>query len=442
MAFISSDKGRILVKVEDLEDYGQDAVDAALGSTEEDLVYQAIRARNIISPQRTEIASPRVKGGIASSRKATQPNECDINAEVVVTGLGPNSDFPEWHPFFVAANMQATVDPGNSILYTPSLYPDKSLTIYEFKDNLEDPKSRLQKTTGARGTFALNFSLDEEAYFTWEGTGLYSHPGKAQQYYDTNRSLAVKEDGTTPFTSHDQFVTILDAEEGHEYQIFIDGFEFSHTALLADDEGDIATALAGLINSSTDVDVDATATGPEIQLEATDVGDRFYAKLHPREDGMSIFSRERWSRDEDVIQASQMSVTCSGLSWEVSGIQMSQNMSPESVRTITGPSGTERVLNTKALDANTMFTIELLDGNEDVYNQVMDAWEDDGFLTLNVLAENAGTEMEIIVHRLQIANPEMSEQGGFVGWTINAVASGQWDEVGGGSDFTVELRRK
>jgi len=441
MSFISTDKGRVLVKEEDT--YGTDAVDDALGTVDEDLVYQAIRTRNIITPERTNVSNPSVKSGMASSAIGTIPNECSVAASVKMTGLRASDvDLPEWHAWFAAANMKSTVDPGVSVTYVPELYPDASLSIWELKDNLEDAKARLQRTTGARGTFTINASLDEQIYFDWSGKGKYYHPGKAASFYDSYSALATKADGTTSFGSHDQYVTITTATEGYDYEITVDAVTVSHTGGAAEDTTDIAAALVLLLNAEAGLNVTASNTAEEIKITGDSVGARFYVKIGRREDNMTIFSKERWSSDDDIMYASEMTATLGGLEVDLASVSLAFNTQAESVRTITGSSGTTRVLNTKGADVNVEVSMELLDADEATYNMIMDRWEDDGFITFDLEGGNGSTDLKISADRLQIANPSMTETGGFVGWTITGMLSGQWDEIGGGDDFSLSLTHK
>lgn len=440
MAFQSTDKGRVIVALESTQN--EDAVDAKLGTVTEDIVYQAVRNGNIITPSRNDINPPRLTSGGAGTAKASTPNECSVSAEVGFTGLREDSDLPDWHPWFVASNMGATVDAGNSVTYAPIPYTEETLSIYEFRDDLNSPNARLQKSTGAVGSFTLQAGLDQEMYFSWEGTGTYFHPGKSFEYYDGNGSLQYKEDGTTGFTSHDQTIEVVTFEEGYVYRVMINGFEFSHEGQPAETVDDVATALASAINSSTDVDVDATANAGVIDLTATAPLDRFYAKLPRREENMTIFSRERWSNLDDIIKADAMTIEVGGISVQCSSFSMAANITVEGVRTITGSTGTTNVIGSRPNDVNVEVTMEIMDGNEAVYNQFMDAAEEDGFFAVDIRGSNEKTDLHIQIDHMQVALPSLTESGQFVGWTITGMLSGDWSKLDGGDDFTIKLTHK
>jgi hypothetical protein len=447
MSLISTDRGRVLVATEDLATYGQDAVDVLIKDPTKDVVYQPVRSRNIVNPERTLINPPRVTGGLTGSPHATVPNRCSITAEIGLTGLPVGQDTPDWHAWFLAANLQAVVVPTTSVTYVPSLYPDKSLTVYEFMDNLEDSKSRLRYATGVRGALTLQGALDDEIYASFDGVGLYQHPGKAAQYYDPYGSLSKEKNGSTGITSHTQTVTILDAEEDYVYRILVNGTTFTYTGLALDTAADIATALAALIDASGAVDVDAVASGPVITMVASAPGDRFFARLNRREAKMSVARRERYADLANIVVASQMTITMDkGTSTEevvqCSGFALNMGTTAEEVRTITGPSGVERVINTRPLAERAELTLEILDGNEDVYGALIDGWQDGRRITLDIKGENASTEFEITMDYAQIVTPEASESGNFLGWTVTFALNGDGQDLNGGSDFRIVVTRK
>lgn len=441
MAFQSTDKGRIIVKAETTS--GEDEIDSTLDTVSEDLVYQGVRQANIITPERNQINPPRVKYGGAGSARRSVPNQVSISAEVGMTGLPADKDIPEWHDWFMSANMKAEVDVGVGVTYTPSQFTEKTLSIYEFRDNLDDNKARLQKTTGAVGSWSIHAALDDEIYFTWEGIGLYYHPGESASYYDSNGSLQNKSDGTTGFGSKDVFVTVTEATEGSEYTILVDGVEHTHTALALDTIEDIVDALVTAVNAGT-ADVTASKEGTtDVKITGAASGDRFDARIGRRETRMTIFARERWSDLDDMMTADALTVMIDDLSVELSSVVITGNTNPEAVRTITGTTGVSAIISSAANDSNTTVDMEILDGTESVYNKVMDAAEADTHMTLDITGGNSTTDLTISADDLQVGMPTMSASGNFAGWTVNAFLSGQWgDEIGGGQDLSVSLKHK
>ncbi len=447
MAFIDAERGRFLAASED--DYGDDQIDKILGDKDKDLVAMPIK--NItITPEREQINTQRVRGGMAGSEIRTRPHRNSIEGEMALTGLVSDQDLPEWDPFFRACGWHPEVDPGVGVTYTQKVDQADAMSGYLIRERL-DGKQVLQAITGARMDGELMFELDEEVRMSFNGAGLYEQSTKAHEFLDASDSLQVKKDGTTPFTSHDQVVTVEEAVEGYEYVVIIadeDGteFEFSHEALAADDETDIASALAADIDGSTDVDVDATSTNADIDLTASAVGDRFRARLRRREmrhdANMSLFSKERHASGS-IIGANEMTINIAGSAWEVASASIPYALEVEEINTMTGDSGVSRIILTRSLEDNIEINVEVLDANEDVFNEILDRYEDSGFISLDIVAESDDTKFEVHIDHGQIVVPEPSEEGNILGWNLTIAASGDYDnELGGGNDIEIEVTHK
>lgn len=440
MPYISSDKGRILVALEDVR--SEDQIDKDLGTTDKDIVYQAVLERDVITPSRANNNPSIVRSGGAGTGMSTSAEQSAVEANLVMTGLKADQDLPEWNPWFVAANMEPSVEAGVGVTYEPAVYNDAGLTVYEYKDHVDAPTARLTKSTNVQGSWSISGALDEPITIQFSGIGDYYTPGKAETYYDSEGSLSVKEDGNTPFGSHDQFVTIASYEEGHTYRIMIDGEEFSYEASTGDNEDIVATELATLIGLGS-APVTATATDNEIKIEGATSGDRFHARIPRRDDKLTIFNRERWVDDKDLINAKQMQAVFDEFDVDIASFEISGNLTTEGVRVITGQTGLAGVVNSKPTSENIALTVELLDADEALYEEVLDRLEVDGYFTFDLRGENYNTNLEISADNLQFMFPEISSQGQYVGYTLSGIFVGQWgDEVGGGTDLSVSLTHK
>jgi len=185
--------------------YGTDAVDAILQDGATDIVYQEI-VEGDLTPVREVIEIARTRGVHSGTKHRTVGDRCDVN---LTGGLTPwqsgasGEEAPYYSPILAAAGLEVDVSDGASATYTPVTAQQDAASIYMFERELGSDDWRLTYTTGVRGTLTLNFSLNSEPTWVFEGTGLYEgmRSDGAAFFNATSGAIALLNDGSSAVTA-------------------------------------------------------------------------------------------------------------------------------------------------------------------------------------------------------------------------------------------------
>ena len=161
--------GRVLWLTEGT--YGTDSIDLA-NNLAVARSYGAVREIDI-TPNAVLAENPRVRG--SGSREA----HCRFldNQSITMTGPftgaitegGAGTEMPPFGDVLRAAGLSETLVSATSATYKPSTTAEQSMTVYHWRRGAEAYKFRLMYCTGVRGNLEVNFTLHEEA--TWTFTG-------------------------------------------------------------------------------------------------------------------------------------------------------------------------------------------------------------------------------------------------------------------------------
>lgn len=203
MSELSSRYARVIAASEST--YGTDAVNVILTTAAADIVYQDLRNFEI-NPVRSLVEINRVRGSHSGVPHKTIADHCTVTCEIPlsawITGAA-GEEAPYYSPFLKAMNLKETVVSATSATYNPATVNQSAVTVYGYEINLEDNNSRLTYATGVRGNGTLQFAVNEEAYISFEGMGIYggeiSDP--ALFFNATTGAAALLKDGSTSVTA-------------------------------------------------------------------------------------------------------------------------------------------------------------------------------------------------------------------------------------------------
>jgi hypothetical protein len=175
MADISANYKRILAYSEGT--YGTDAVEPILTTATADIVWQDVRQNFTIAPVRTVVEIDRARGSQSGVPHKTIADRAAITGDIPLSGW-ISGDAGEEMPYYAwalkACGMSETIVSATSATYRPSTAQQAGASIYLYTRNLDDNNWRLQYTTGVRGSANFQFALNQEAFFSFNGTGRYT----------------------------------------------------------------------------------------------------------------------------------------------------------------------------------------------------------------------------------------------------------------------------
>lgn len=203
MTDISSQRKRVLAASEGT--YGTDAVDAILQDGATDIVYQEIEEISV-EPVREVVELGRVRAVHSGNKHRTIADVTNVNATGALTPWQSGSageEEPYYHPFLAAANLEATVSSGTSATYKPVTKQQDAASVYMFERELDSDDWRLTYATGVRGTLTLQFALNQEPKWVFEGTGIYGgmRSDGAEFFDPSTGAIALLKDGASGVTS-------------------------------------------------------------------------------------------------------------------------------------------------------------------------------------------------------------------------------------------------
>jgi hypothetical protein len=176
--------------------YGVDAVDALLAVTTNDIVYQDIRSAGTVQAENLIVDLPRARGSASGSRHGVIPTHTNVSLEIPFAGSDITSRRPYYSPFLQASGLAEAIET-NDTTYRFSTGQTPSMTLGLYRHDLMDlDKARLALALGVRGNSNLQFTLGEEAYFSFEGQGLYREQTANLSFFDEGK-LALRNDGST-----------------------------------------------------------------------------------------------------------------------------------------------------------------------------------------------------------------------------------------------------
>jgi len=202
MSDIFSNRLRVLCATEGT--YGPDAVDAILQDGAEDILYQDVRnceltsPRAVFQPSRNRASSSGVDH-ITFSDESVVSMEGPLNGK---RGSGAGNEEPFYASILKAMGMEVAVSSGTSATYTPITVNPAGMTVYKFYRETEGANYRLQYATGVRGNGQFQFTVNEEAFFTFDGAGLYTGQLTDEAaFFDAAGEAALLKDGSTAVTA-------------------------------------------------------------------------------------------------------------------------------------------------------------------------------------------------------------------------------------------------
>lgn len=203
MSELSSRYARVIAASEST--YGTDAVNTILTTATADIVYQDLRNFEI-NPVRTPVEINRVRGSHSGVAHKTIADHCTVTCEIPLSAWVSGSageEAPYYSPFLKAMNLKETVVSATSATYNPATVNQSAITVYGYEINLEDNNSRLTYATGVRGNGTLQFAVNEEAYVSFEGMGIYGGEisAPAAFFNATTGAAALLKDGSTSVTA-------------------------------------------------------------------------------------------------------------------------------------------------------------------------------------------------------------------------------------------------
>jgi len=198
MSEISTERGRVIVASE--SSYGTNAVDAIYGDGSTDIIWQDVRSCDIV-PAREIIEIGRYKASHSGTKHCSVPDVASVNLEIPLTarvGSGSGDEAPYYADILKAMNLSEAISDSTSATYTPVTQQQSAMSIHQYMRNLEDANWRQLYALGVRGTGTFNFQLNEEAFFTFEGQGIYQDElSTAAAYIDSSGNAALESDGST-----------------------------------------------------------------------------------------------------------------------------------------------------------------------------------------------------------------------------------------------------
>lgn len=175
MADISANYKRVLAYSEGT--YGTDAVAPILTTATADIVWQDVRQNFTIAPVRTIVEIDRARGSQSGVAHKTIADRANVTGDIPLSGW-ISGDAGEEMPYYAwalkACGMSETIASGTSATYRPSTAQQAGATVYLYTRNLDDNNWRLQYSTGVRGSANFQFALNQEAFFSFTGTGRYT----------------------------------------------------------------------------------------------------------------------------------------------------------------------------------------------------------------------------------------------------------------------------
>lgn len=205
MSELSSERGRVIVASEGT--YGTNAVDTIFGDDTLDIIYQDVR-NCVITPVREIIEIARHKAAHDGTAHCTIPDSVTVEMEVPLTarvGTGAGEEAPYYDAILKAMNLEPTLVSTTSATYAPVTKQQAAMTVHHYQRNLEDDNWRQHVALGVRGSGSFFFNLNEEAYFTFSGSGLYfDELSTPAEYFDPSTfEAALESDGSTAVTARD-----------------------------------------------------------------------------------------------------------------------------------------------------------------------------------------------------------------------------------------------
>lgn len=194
---------RILVASEGT--YGDDAVDAILQNAALDIIYQDLEEATV-SPVRQIVEVARHRGVHGNAAHRTIADVATITATGALTarvGDGAGEEAPYYAPFLKAANLSEAIVSETSATYKPVTRQQAGMTMYVYQLNLETGAWRLLYSTGIRGTWGLDLQLNQEAKWTFSGSGIYQDEisDEAQFFNASTGAIALLKDGSSAVTA-------------------------------------------------------------------------------------------------------------------------------------------------------------------------------------------------------------------------------------------------
>lgn len=211
-------------------DYGTDAVDAVLDDAEADIIYPEVRDDWTVGPAEIQpVEVPRARPNAGGNRHGVVKNVTPVAGGFPLVGRRESVTTPDWHPLFLAMNLAPTVA-GGDVTYNPTIVGQDAFTIYHWKRYLDADDWRLIYTTGVRGNGNFQFSLDEEVYCDFEGSGLWNGvlSGAAEFFDPSTGALALDkaEEAITARTGGDELISSVDPTIATDMTIKIDDVAF------------------------------------------------------------------------------------------------------------------------------------------------------------------------------------------------------------------------
>lgn len=177
-----------------------DAVLEILRDEDKDINYLDL-AEVSIMPEIVEIDRDRERPSISGVRQGKIPDKCQVQATIPLAGgVDPDSsgdEAPAYNMFLKAMGLKETITDGSKSEYSPASVQQEAMSFHEYVHNVDDSKSRVQRSTGIRGGGSITWELDAEGRLEFEGVGSYYKQSDEAEFFDSDGKILLEPDAST-----------------------------------------------------------------------------------------------------------------------------------------------------------------------------------------------------------------------------------------------------
>ena len=184
---------------------GVDQIDILLTTATRDVVYQDVRDL-VLKPTRVSFKPTRRRAQNSGVKSKSFADLTAIDGEFPMTGregAGAGEEAPFYAALFAMIGFKVAIVAATSATYTPATQAQPSCTIYKWERHQESTDWRLKRAVGARATATISLAVNEEAFITVTGMGLYveATSAKAVFFAGGDGAIALRGDAVTAVTA-------------------------------------------------------------------------------------------------------------------------------------------------------------------------------------------------------------------------------------------------